>query len=252
MSGITFVPSSQPYPVPMFGHSQRPSIAKIQRTRLRGGWSGTGTMTKKKNASQSLRKNFTRKVMNVFPAKHLSGTSNVTIPNAQILTKNITAQVTQGVTGSTREGDSIHLEALKFEGLFQTATESNGYKFRLLIGYSGEEYPNTTFTPGLLSTGELFLPGTSTTVVNGIVNPKAFTVLYDQVIDLNSQIEGDRTIQSVRDTIKLNKKFPYQSAGSIYGKSQNLYAVIISYACDTAADVPVGSILFAYDLIFKD
>lgn len=227
-------------------------ISKRQRVGTKYGYSGVGTLMKKKRPRRAFRKSFKRKVLNVFGAKHLAGTSNVTITNAVIFTNNVTAQVTQGTSGSTREGDSIYLEAIKIHGHFQSATESNAYKFRLLIGYSGEEYPVVNFTAGNLTQDELFLPGTTGTMVNGIVNPKAFTVLYDQTIDLNSQIEGDRTIKSFADTISLKKQFPYQAQASIYGKTQNLYAVIVAYAPDLAVAVPIGSVLMAYDLIFKD
>jgi len=227
-------------------------IAKRQRVGTKYGYSGVGTLMKKKRPRRAFRKSFKRKVLNVFGAKHLSNSSNVTINNAIIYSMNLTAQVIQGTSGSTREGDSIYLEALKINGLFQSATESNAYKYRLIIGYSGEEYPVVTYTAGNLTPDELFLPGTGAAMVNGIINPKAFTVLYDQTIDLNSQIEGDRTIKSFSDTISLKKQFPYQSQASIYGKTQNLYAVVISYVPDVAVNTPVGSILMAYDLIYKD
>ncbi|WP_217268497.1 hypothetical protein, partial [Lactobacillus helveticus] len=61
-----------------------------------------------------------------------------------------------------------------------------------------------------------------------------------------------RTIKSFSDTISLKKQFPYQSQASIYGKTQNLYAVVVSYVPDVAVNTPVGSILMAYDLIYKD
>jgi len=227
-------------------------IAKRQRVGTKYGYSGVGTLMKKKRSRRAFRKSFKRKVLNVFGAKHLAGTSNVTITNAVMFTNNITAQVTQGTSGSTREGDSIYLEAIKIHGHFQSATESNAYKFRLLIGYSGEEYSVVTFTSGAMTSAEVFLPATDTTLVNGIVNPKAFTVLYDQTIDLNSQIEGDRTIKSFADTISLKKQFPYQTNASIYGKNQNLYAIVVAYAPDIAGGVAIGSVLMAYDLIFKD
>lgn len=228
-------------------------IAKRQRTGSKYGWSSTGSnLTKKRRAPRRNQRSFTRKVLNVFPAKHLTGTTAVTINNGRIYTMNLTGQIVQGIQTNHREGDAIMLEALKIEGHFQSSADSNAYKFRVLVGYSGEEYAVTTLTTSNLTDAEIFHPGTATTITSGIVNPKAFTVLYDQVIDLNSQIEGDRTIQSVRDTIQLNKKFPYQAAASIYGKSQNLYMVVCSYQPDTALDAANGSAILAYDLIFKD
>uniref|UniRef100_UPI004048B047 hypothetical protein n=2 Tax=Pseudomonadati TaxID=3379134 RepID=UPI004048B047 len=254
LSGSTLMQYGQPqlYPVPVFGHSQRFPVPNAKRQRANYSYYGTGTITKKKQANNRYRKSFSRKVLNVFPAKHLSGESQVTINNSTVYTMNLTAQVGQGTANNQREGDSIHLEALKINGLVQSATESNAYKFRILIGYSGEEFGTTTFASGSLSSSEIFLPTTFTTTTNGIVNPKAFTVLYDKTIDLNSQVEGDRVIQSFSDTLRLNTKFPYQASASVYGKFKNLYAICISYAPDIAVGVPNGSILFSYDLIFKD
>jgi len=76
--------------------------------------------------------------------------------------------------------------------------------------------------------------------------------LYDETIDLNSQVDAARTLHSFEFLVDLKKKFPYQSAGSIYGKSQNLYVVCIPWAADTAGGVAVGSWLLTWDLIFKD
>jgi hypothetical protein len=238
--------------MPYAGTLMQPWMNVPYKTRRRGGFSSSGTMTKKKYPRKTNRKSFTRKVLNVFPAKHYTVTSNNTIVNLNTYSMNLTAGIGQGTGNNQREGDSIHLEALKIEGLFQTATESNAYKFRLIVGYSGEEFGNLTLAVANLSQPEIFLPGTVATEVNGIINPKAFTALYDQAIDLNSQIEGDRTIHSVRDTIKLNCKFPYQQATSVYGKFKNLYVVVVAYAPDIAIGDPIGSSLLAFDLIFKD
>lgn len=254
MSGITYGSQFQPmYPIPVFGTpSPGARIYNPKRQRVGFGYSGTGTMTKKRNPRTRYRKSFTRKVLNVFPAKHLDGNSAVTINNARVYTMNLTAQIGQGTGNNQREGDSVHLEALKLEGHFQSATASNAYKFRLLIGYSGEEFGTTIFATGSLSASEIFLPNTVGTLANGVVNPKAFTVLYDKVIDQNSQVEGDRVLTSLRDTIQLKANFPYQAATSVYGKFKNLYAVVVSYAPDVAIDVANGSVVLSYDLIFKD
>ena len=216
------------------------------------GYSRTLTNQKRKRKTYGRGKNFKRKVLDVFPAKHLSGNSGVTINNAEIYSMNLTAQIAQGTGLGQREGDTVHLEAVKLEGFFQSSTASNAYKFRLIVGYSGEEYGQVTLTSGVFGTSELFLPNTVATVVNGVINPKAFTMLYDEVIDMNSQIEGDRTLQSVRSTIKLNKTFSYQANASVYGKTQNLYVIVVSYAPDVAVGVANGSAVISYDLIFKD
>jgi len=228
-------------------------FAKRQRTGTRYGWSSTGTtLTKKRRPRRGQYRTFQRRVLNVFPAKHVTNSVATTILNGRIYTMNLTQQILQGAAGDQREGDSVMLEALKISGHFQTSTESNGFIFRILVGYSGEEYNTPTLAVGNLSVAELFQPNTATQITNGIINPKAFTVLFDHVIDLNSQIEGDRTLQSLKETIKLNKKFPYQAFASLYGKTQNLYMVVCSNQPDTAIDVPNGSAILSYDLIYKD
>lgn len=236
--------------VPVFGHSQRPS-GKRQRTGFAYSSSGTKLTTKRKTKKKQW-KSFAQRVKNVAPAKHLSGTTNVVVTNGNIFTCGLTNQIGAGTGNAQRIGDSIQLEALKIEGLFQAATDADAYKFRLIIGYSGEEYGVTTLTTGNLTSTELFLPNTDTTMVNAIVNPKTFTVLYDEVYDLNSQVSGDSTLQSLRATIPLKKNFPYQSAGSVYGKTQNLYMVVTSYAVSAVGGASIGSALIAYDLIFKN
>lgn len=227
-----------------------PNINKRQKMGF--SYTGTGTVTKRKKGVRGTRKTFANKVRQIQPAKHLTGESNVTILNGLIYTMNITAQIAQGNGNSQREGDSVFLEALKIEGAIQTSTSSNAYKFRILLGYSGEEYGVTTLTSGNLTQTELFQPSTFTVAANGIINPKAFTCIYDEVIDLNSQIEGDRTIQSFRDTVVLNKRFPYQQSTGVYGKDKNLYMVIISYSSDSPLSDPNGSALVSYDCIFRN
>jgi len=229
-------------------------LAKRQRVGTKyGGMSSTGsTLVTRRRTARRQRKSFARKVFNVFPAKHLTGSSNTAILNGRIYTMNLSCQIVQGTAGFQREGDSVQLEALKLEGHFQTSTVSNAYKFRLIVGYSGEEYGPTQFNTANLTDDQIFQPNTGIQVANGIVNPKAFTTVYDETIDLNSQIDGDATIHSLRCTIPLNKKFPYQSIGSAYGKSQNLYAVVVSNQVGGALDAANGSAFISYDLIFRD
>lgn len=247
MSGTTIANSGG---IPVFGHSQRLPPIKVQRTGGVGGITTTRRINNKKR--KGTKKTFKSKVKSINPAKHLSGNTGVTINNAVIYTMNLTAQIGQGTGNNNRLGDSVYLEALKMEGFFQSATDPNAYRFRLIIGWSGEEYGTTTLASGSLTSSELFLPSTDTTVTNAIVNPKAFTTLYDEVHDLNSQVSDYRTIQSTRFTIQIKQSFPYQAATSVYGKTKNLYAVVVAYAADVAANTAIGSAVLSYDLIFKD
>ena len=228
------------------------SQAKKQNTGMGSSWTGTGTTTKKRRPKGGKKKSFTRKVMDVFGAKHFTDQPSVVIPNVTPLTYNLTSKIVQGTSNSQREGDSVYLEALKIEGIIHSSVDSNAYKYRILVGYSGEEHTAAAWSSTGLTNAEIFLPGTFALAACGIVNPKAFTVLYDQVIDINSQITGEATLQSFRDTIQLKTKFPYQSAGAVYGKTKNLYVIVLGYGVALAVNDPTGTVFMSMDLIFKD
>jgi len=241
-----YQPITPPYNMP-YGGSRG---AKRQRTG--GTMTTTDTLKKKRRPNKRLVRSFKRKVLNVFGAKHFSGQSETTINDNIFQCMNLTSQIGQGTAQTQREGDSIHLEALKIEGAFQADTDSNAYIFRLIIGYSRHENNNTSVTSAVWGTDAPFLANTTSNIVNAHFNPKSFTVLYDQKIDMNSQVEGDRTIQSFRDTIKLDKTFVYKDNGSQYGKNKNLYVIALGYRPDTVNGDAIGSLLLTWDLIFKD
>lgn len=244
------MPKYNPYIPAALGTLQEMFTPKRTRTGL--SYSGSGVMTKKKQVRGGRRKSFTRKVMDVFGAKHFTDQPSAIIPNVTPLTYNLTSKIVQGTNVAQREGDSIYLEALKIEGIIHSSVDSNAYKYRILVGYSGEETTAVSFSNAGLTNAEIFLPGTFALAACGIVNPKAFTVLYDHVIDLNSQIAGDATVQSFRDTIQLKTKFPYQASASTYGKNKNLYVVVLGYGVGLAVNDPTGTIFCSMDLIFKD
>lgn len=251
MTGSTmFVPSYQ-YPLsPLFSYD--PLSQPIgKKTVLRGGFSATRTMTKRRRLRRGYYKTFKARVRDIPPAKHHAGVSETVLTDNGIFTMGITQGVGPGTGNNQRIGDSIFLEALKINGHFQSSENSNGYKFRVIVGYSGEEYGTTVLATGNLSAQEIFLPSGGENI-NKIVNPKAFTAVYDEVIDINSQIEGDGTIQSYRATIPLKKNFPYQEATSVYGKTNNLYVVVIGYGIGLVDGTSVGAIYMTYDLIFKN
>lgn len=156
-------------------------------------------------------------------------TSNVL--HNTIYSNNITAKVTQGTADDTRQGDSIFLQGLKIKGTVQTPTASNGYQYRVLVGWSGKEFNVAGFgTPGAstgLSAADIFLPFTGALFQTAaVVNPKAFTVLYDQTLDLNSQLSGVSDLAGLDMYIPMNKKFSYQAGASLMGKTKNLYVIV--------------------------
>jgi len=99
------------------------------------------------------------------------------------------------------------------------------------VGWSGEEYDPSATTPSAtaptLTGTEVFVQSAVENVL-GVVNPKAFTTLYDNLIEVNSQISDVQDGENSRFVIPLNQKFKYQSAGGKYGKTKNLYYCIIA------------------------
>lgn len=187
------------------------------------------------------------------PTKHYTATLGTSFTHNTLSTVNITAGVTQGDLNSSRDGDAISLTGLKLSGQYFSDAVAGAYTFRILVGYSGEEYTSTTFASGLGST-ELFLPNTTTTFSTlGLANPRAFTVLHDQKVDLNSQIAGVVDVNSFNLYVPMNNAvFNYQSSASALGKVKNLYVIVM--ACvggGTSGITNAGSLVLTCDLLFK-
>lgn len=171
-----------------------------------------------------------------------------------IYSLNLTAFIDQGVTNQDRQGDAIFLEMLKLRGYVNSTTAGNAYSFRVMVGWSGEDYTLVTMANTGLTGSEIFLPSTGTTsTVHRIVNPKAFTVLYDSTIDVNSQLSTSADISSVIADIPLYQKFQYQSTASALGKTKNLFLVVIGYGVGlTTGSGVVGSSQINSALSFKN
>lgn len=231
----------------MYGSSR----ATAQRNDYRGQGSRVAYITQKKKRTGS-RVSFKKLVEKTQPAKHLTGTPGTAMTHNTIYTFCPTTQVTQGTGNTNRIGDSIYIAALKFKGFLNSHTTAGAYSYRLIIGFSGEEYnPGSNFGSGLATT-ELFLPNTTISAVNGIINPKTFTKIHDSVMDMNSQISGSADILSFDHTVTIDQNFLYQSDASVYGKTRNLYVVIISNVVGgTSGVTPTGTMNGAVDLIFK-
>lgn len=172
-----------------------------------------------------------------------------------LYTVNLTAGITQGTANTQRNGDAIVLSGLKVKGFYSTDTASNGYGFRVIVGYSGEEFTNTTFSSGAFVAAQLFLPNTSTTQTTAAqIDPKAFTVLHDERITCNSQLEGVRDRQDYSFYVNLgNTKFPYQATASALGKMKNLYMIVTGdVLLGTPGSTAIGGSTLTVDLVFKE
>lgn len=190
-------------------------------------------------------------------AKHFSFDTNLTMTHNTLYTCVPTQGITQGTGNINRTGDQVYLCALKIKAYWQSAVTAGPYTYRIIVGYSGEEVTtvgaSSSFVSGL-GVSEVFLPGTTGQATpNGLINPKAFTVLYDETFDINSQIAATADVQSFIHTVPINQQFNYQSSASIQGKVRNLCILVSAVTASGATGVtPVGNMICACDLIFKD
>lgn len=229
-----------------------PYVGTRTRPRYRSGASQTMVTTKRKTRKNS--NSFLSRLMAAQPAKHYLNSSTTGLAHNNLFTVVPTAGITQGTAVTNRIGDQIHLAAIKIKGFFETDTTAGAYSYRVQVGYTGEEYNLPTTLGSGLTLAEVFQPNTTAGwTVNGIVNAKAFTCIYDETIDINSQIAGVKDIKSYAFTVQLDKAFPYQGAGAVYGKNTNLVVLVSSSVSGgVTGSTSTGLTVLAYDLIFKD
>lgn len=212
------------------------------------------TLTENKRRRKYNKFSFKNQLYDTMSAKHATNEQGLSMTHNTLYTLVPTAIPTQGDSNSNRNGDSIVLCGLKLNGFWNTDTASNGYSYRIIVGYTGEEYSNTTFGSGL-GISELFLPSTGTnTSTLGQINAKAFTVIHDEKFTLNSQISGVRDKLDFTVYVPLNNKlFYYQSAASALGKDKNLVCIITGdVVAGTTGTTAIGGTTITWDFIFKN
>jgi len=231
-----------------------------QRTAERAGrgYSHTSTRTSRRRKTGGRGYTFRDQLLNNTHAQHKTideGVNGLAMVHNSIYSMSPTQAITQGTGNTNRIGDAISLEALKVRGMFISNTVANNYTYRLIIGYSGEEFNvPSSFNSGGLVTANIFLPTTGATYgTQGIINPKAFTVLDDRSFTINSGIAGVADVAQFDFTVALHTKFQYQDTASQYGKTKNLYMIAISTAYGgTPGSSGTGAVQIAFDLIFKN
>ena len=231
-------------------------VATGQKRRLRN-YAPTQTLTKRRRTKPQRSVSLKTLIKRTEAAKHYTFENNAALLHNTLYTCIPTQGITQGTGNTNRVGDEIYLCAIKVMGQYLSASTAGAYSMRLLVGWSGEEYTTANISNQLVSGlggSEVFLPSTFTTwTPNGLINPKAFTVLYDQTIDINSQITATSDLSSFEFTVPLNQTFCYQSSGSVQGKTRNLCVVVIGgVALGTTGTTPAGNCIWAADLIYKD
>ena len=195
-----------------------------------------------------------RMIGNVVETKQFFAGPTVTgMAAGTVYSVNLTAQVVQGTLDGNRVGDSILLDHLALRGKFNSPTTPVGhYQCRILVVYSGEEYnPAATFSSSGLAYTELMgTPYTATQVI-GILNHKAITVLYDNTVEVSSQITNVTNGVTFGHVVNLKgAKFPYQALSNTMGKTKNLYLIAIAGGTSTTADF--GNVVINYKLQYKD
>jgi len=201
---------------------------------------------------------FKSKLINSTPANHMVFNDvRGTLHHNQYLS-NITARVVQGFTLKDRQGDSIHIEALKLNMQLYTETGAAFYSYRIMVFFSGDEWTDSfqAYSAGVTASGTPFgdaiFPGQNAYVGSMITNPRVITKKLDVVIDLNSQIDTVQTGKTLTFTIPIDKEFKYQTNGT-FGKFKNLYLLIIpSITSGTSNLTPAGDYAFNADLIYKN
>jgi len=202
------------------------------------------------------RNSFAKRVRALSGYKHNTQTDSVvggTMLHNNIYTSSMTTKIAQGDGNTDRDGDSVHLTALKVKGVIHSGAASNGFVYRVLVLWQGEEF-NVSHTTSGLAAADIFLPNQGGGfVATGNINPKACTVLYDEVVTINSLVATTSDMKEVCFNVPINQKFDYQAAGSVNGKFKNLYFVIIGGVIGGTNNVTsVGSAFFNTDLVFQN
>jgi len=165
---------------------------------------------------------------------------------------NVTGNIIQGDNDGQRTGDQVHLESISGKVTYITGVDSGFYFMRFIVLYSGEEYTTSAnFVTAGLAALEVFQNGGAGFANTG-TNPKACQVLHDELIQINSQI--DLTEDGYTNDFYVNlkgAKFDYQSLASIYGKTKNLYLLVVADSSASGTTLK-GTPLVNFSLKFRD
>lgn len=174
-------------------------------------------------------------------------------------------QVPQGVANNNRVGDTVHIDAIKYNFTVNGLYGSSVYDktFRLLL-IKKDIQTNTAglFNSSVFTLADLAMRDSitgsysgATYSPNAILDPKKVTVLHDETISLHAPYDGsiNEIVQkTISGTIRLDQKYVYQTSQT-YGKDYNLYWVVMSSIPVGAYATPVtGSCFLNTDLIFKN
>lgn len=188
------------------------------------------------------------------PLHKLWSAAGTNILHNTLYTLNLTGNIPQGDTASSRSGDNIHLDALKLRMLFTTDVATNKSvpkEYRIMVVRHDIEgqAASDAFASSTLGTSDLF-QGNQTPCFEH-VNPKNCTVLYDKTCKLKPSISATNDLCEVSDIIRFNSTFTYKT-NSNYGKMANYYLVLTSFEPGAATSATTAAAYFYGDLIYKD
>lgn len=213
----------------------------------------TNSMIKKKKAARS--NSVKAQILRNIDTHHCTLSDQYYSANAThntIYTASITGIPIQGTSNINRIGDKIHLMNIAISLGINTAAAAGAYTYRVLLVYSGEEYTPSGLGTGL-SFAEVFQPNTGGLYGTlAITNPKAVTVLMDELIEINSIITATKDVTTLRRNIHLGSDFSYQSSAATFGKTKNLYVVVVACVVDgTTGTTAAGTFNLNADMTFK-
>lgn len=213
---------------------------------------------------------FTAKVKKVMnkneEPRHLYTSAQLSVPaSGGWYTCSLTTNMTQGDTNTSRQGDEIHLDAVKlamrFSNLGHTGIVYANVWYRVIVGRFRNLEINTgnafSASNAGVTQGITYANNSSYTGIDGIVDPRFVTVLYDHKVHImpnyqNSSSEPQIVTKFVDTTIKLNYDLKYRTGSTEYANTsfKNLYMVVIPYNENGAIDVGIASVVA--DLIWKE
>lgn len=217
----------------------------------------------------------------VAEPKHFNGTETHDIYHSVVYTKNMISPISTGSTAVTRNGDRIHLDALKLSGWYSYQSGNSfpdGQLCRVMViastqnpgttGYSWVDSAGTGFNNAQLgySSGYQDFPSL-------IIDPKLATVLYDQEFVMQpeqnsayalttggtnnvptgvSSLATNR-IYPIRKTLKINRVINYRTGASAVSR-QNIFVLFgaISTTSGASTSSKIGYLTLSTDLIFKE
>lgn len=205
---------------------------------------------------RSFNQRVVKTIRNHEEPKHKMTSTNQTLKQNTIYTANIMGNIPIGTGSSSRIGDEVFIEAIKFRNYFeQLAAIENTLELRMMIVEHDSDYAagSDAFSDAALGTSDLFQSGTATNgTILGIHDPKKVTVHFDKVFELNKSVTGKVRSHLLEMTLPIKKKFIYKT-GTDYGKFKNWYIVVSGFASGATTGVTdVGFFQLTSDLIIKD